>query len=479
MNNSKENSARTLPVFLVFLAMGFGDVVGPMVGLAKDAFGISHFKAQLLASAGLIMFGVLSVPMGVLQDRKGKKPLLVAGLLIALVGLLIPMFAGMYGPKPQIAAVAVRVGDLAGGEGIGGRGTVDSVNEAERSITIVTEGEGVKKHIVLAPDAAVSINGQSSTLSNVKVNDRVVVTFAATKFFVLLGSIFLLGTGAPILQVVGNPLIRLVSAPGIYSRNLTFAQAIKAIGSSLGFLLPPAAVWAFGLDWPLLFPIYSAILVLTLALNLPLSFPEPRDTGFKPATFGSCFSLLLRDRFVLMMVLGIFVYVGAEICFNAGVPLLVKEKFEIQSFGLLVSWSLFFLPILVGRFAGAAVLKKMAARNFLVLTTILSCCGILLIFTGIKVLAFTGIVIAGLGFANIFPLIFSITIDAMPQRSNEVSGLMVSAIVGGAVLPPIMGLVADKSSLQWSFVVPLVAVAYIVFLAVSNLRNQKVGAPAI
>ena len=75
---------RAWPVFLVFLAMGFGDVVGPLVGLVKKTFELSNFTAQLLPMTGFLMFGLLSVPMGLVQDRKGKKVVLMAGLALAL-----------------------------------------------------------------------------------------------------------------------------------------------------------------------------------------------------------------------------------------------------------------------------------------------------------------------------------------------------------------------------------------------------------
>ena len=240
----------------------------------------------------------------------------------------------------------------------------------------------------------------------------------------------------------------------------------------MGYLLPPLAVVAFGLDWPMLFPIYSAIIVLTLAMNLPMTIHEARDANAKPATFGSCFGLLFGNGFVLTMVLGIFLYVGAELCFSTGVPLLLEKKFDINIKQYLwVSWSLFFLPILVGRFTGAAVLRTMTAQKFLILTALISIAGVTCVLTGIKSLAFVGILLTGLGFANIFPLIFSIAIDALPQRANEIAGLMISAIVGGAVLPPLMGKIADLTTEQWSFLVPLAAIAYILVLALANRRS--------
>jgi len=394
------------PVYLVFLAMGFGDVVGPMVSLAKETFALSNFMAQLLPFSGFLMFGLLSVPMGLLQDRKGKKVILMSGLAIALVGLIIPMFAGMYGPAP-----------------------------------VIEPGDNMK-------------------------------------FYVLLGSIFLLGAGATTLQVVGNPIMRDVSPQGEYSHNLSFAQAIKAIGSSMGFLLPPLAVATLGLGWPLLFPIYAGIILVTIFACLPMPVAETRDPNAKPATFGSCFSLLFEDTFVLRMVVGIFLYVGAEVCFSSGVPILLRDKFAMTGFSLWVSWALFFLPILAGRFAGALVLKKMAPGKFLILTTLLSVAGIMCVFSGARVPTFAGIVLAGLGFANIFPLIFSITVDSKPERANEISGLMVTAIVGGAFIPPLMGLLADTSgSVVLGFLVPLAALIYITAVSLLGMKNQEAAAP--
>jgi MFS family permease len=86
---------KTFPIFLAFLAMGFGDAVGPFVGLAKESFSLSNTMAQLIPFVGFIMFGLLSVPMGIYQDKKGKKFVLMLGLGLALAGLLIPTIFGL------------------------------------------------------------------------------------------------------------------------------------------------------------------------------------------------------------------------------------------------------------------------------------------------------------------------------------------------------------------------------------------------
>ena len=391
---------RSWPVFLVFLAMGFGDVVGPLVGLVKKTFELSNFTAQLLPMTGFLMFGLLSVPMGLVQDRKGKKTVLMVGLVLALAGLMLPLLTGMYGKPIEVAS-----GDL-------------------------------------------------------------------TKYYVVLVSILLLCAGATLLQVCGNPVMRDVSEKGAYSSNLSLAQSVKAVGSSLGFLLPPFVAKSLGWDWSILFPIYAVIVLVTLVSCLPLKLVTERDPSSKPATYATCFALFGGDRFVMSMVLGIFFYVGAEVCFSSGVPLLMKEKFGLDQFGLWVSWSLFFLPILVGRFVGAAVLKKLKPSVFLKLSVALAIAGVCAVFSGHKAVTFAGIVLVGLGFANIVPLIFSIAVDAMPNRSNEISGLMVTAIAGGAVLPPVMGMVADRLGVVGGFAVPLVALVYILWVALSQATRR-------
>lgn len=400
MNSKSQSNSyfKTVPIYLAFLCMGFGDVVGPLVSLVKDSFDVSNFQAQLMTFSGFIMFGILSIPIGLLQDKKGKKYIMNLGLIIAFIGLIIPVINGMYGPAIELSSA----------------------------------GHG--------------------------------------KYYVLLFSILLLGAGATTLQVVGNPIMRDVSPEGQYSSNLSFAQSVKAIGSSLGFLLPPIAVQFFNLDWTLLFPIYSFLILINLLLFNAVGFEEKIKDSEKAATLKSCFSLL-ANPYVLTMVLAIFLYVGAEVSMSSGVPILMKEKFGIMKFGLWVTWGLFFLPILIGRFTGGLILRVLAPKKFLVITVIISLVGLILLFLGLEILTFTGIVLTGLGFANIFPLIFSITVDKMPERSNELSGLMVTAIVGGAILPPIMGFIADKTTILIGFAVPLLAIFYIFIVALKSRKN--------
>ncbi len=380
---------RTLPVFLAFLAMGFGDAVGPFVGLARDEFHLSNAVAALIPFVGFSMFGLLSVPVGVLQDRRGKKFVLMMGLLVAFAGLMN-------------------------------------------------------------------------------------ASFGLTTFTRFLLTILLLGSGAAILQVAGNPIMRDVSDEGRFARNLTLGQFVKAIGSLSGAVIPVVAARYFGAGWGVIFPVYAVAIALTIVAVATLKVTEQKPDR-PAATLGSCLRLL-GNPYVLSMVAAIFCYVGAEVSVSAGIPLLLKDRFaiDINREGLLGT-GLFFTALTIGRFSGSVILTWMAPRRFLIVTCLLSLAGFLGLFLPSSSLALASFFVVGLGFANIFPLVFSIAVEKMPTHTNELSGLMVTAIVGGAFLPPLMGSVADRTSVQMGFIVPIAALAYITWVAFANLSGTRGG----
>jgi len=371
--------------------MGFADAAGPFVSLAREQFRLSYFAAQWIPFSGFIMFGLLSIPMGLLQDRTGKKFILLLGLAIMLAGLLIPALFGF------------------------------------------------------------------------------------TTFAMFLLAVLLLGAGATTLQVAGNPIMRDVSPPGKYSRNLSLAQFVKAIGSLSGPVLPVIAARWYGASWQVVFPIYSAAVAVTILALLPLRVEEQKSPEQRPATLASCLKLL-GNGYVALMVLAIFFYVGAEVSVSAGIPLYLKDRFgiDISRTGLLGT-GLFFLALTIGRFSGGVILNWMKPRRFFLLTSLVSIAGLLGILAPSPTISAASFFLTGLGFANIFPLVFSIAVDALPQHANVLSGLMVTAIVGAAFVPPLMGYVSDLfASAQAGFLVPLASILYVTAVAWVNLRQENV-----
>jgi MFS transporter, FHS family, L-fucose permease len=223
--------------------------------------------------------------------------------------------------------------------------------------------------------------------------------------------------------------------------------------------------------------VFSIAIAIALLSGFSIHEKSTPASGRQTATLRSCLALL-KNGYVAMMVFAIFLYVGAEVSVSSGSPLYLRDRFgiDVAKTGLGLGTGLFFAALTAGRFSGGVALNWIKPRRFLIMTCLLSILGFGGLLVPSQTVAVAGFILVGLGFANVFPLIFSITVDHMPEQANALSGLMVTAIVGGAFLPPLMGFIADAAhSVQFSFIVPLAAILYITWTAIANRRG---GSPA-
>jgi len=304
-------------------------------------------------------------------------------------------------------------------------------------------------------------------------------SFIQPDFRILLICIFTLGIGTTFLQVAGNPIMRDVSAEGNYSRNLAFAQGIKGIGSTAAtYLLAAIAAITFfkSMEWRAGFPFFCGLMALAFVSVATLKVHETKADV--PPSVGSSLALLKEPVF-LLAVLGIFLYVGAEASMGRFLkPALMRVGLEEEPAN---TWgpTLFFLMLTVGRLLGGALLTIMSPRTCFRLSAALGLLGAIAIMLGSQSLALAGVVAAGLGFANIWPMLFSITVEERPGRANELSGLMCMAISGGAIVPLVMGQLRESlkvSGLEaYSFVVPAACFAYLLLLSLKSGRKVAVA----
>lgn len=303
---------------------------------------------------------------------------------------------------------------------------------------------------------------------------QLVASLPLSSYGRLLGAIFLIGVGMAALQVAGNPMMRDVSAPGRYARNLTFAQFLKSLGSISGPYLTTLVI-ALGLAWHGIFPVFAAVTLVTLLLSLLLPAGEAEadaSAADRPASVASSFALL-REPSVALAVLGIFLYVGAEVGLNSWLATYLSRTFgmDLASSATRLGPGLFFIALSAGRLLGSFVLNFLDVRRFFRWSALLGLAGLGLLLVGSRTAALSGIVLCGLGFANIWPLVFSLTIESRPDRSGALSGLMCMAIFGGATLPALMGVAADRTGVVSAFLLPLACFAYLTALAFLGRRS--------
>ncbi len=293
-----------------------------------------------------------------------------------------------------------------------------------------------------------------------------------------LGALFILASGITILQVSANPYVSSLGDARTASSRLTLTQAFNSLGTTVGplfgglLILTVAGAGVTGgvageeartvqMPYLVLGGLFFILALVFLKLRLPvLAIEKALDHGeaFGGKTAWSFSHLKLGT-------IAIFVYVGAEVGIGS---FLINYFGEQHVAGLAEADAAPFVAYywggaMVGRFIGAAVMRRIPAG------TVLGFCalgaalliGISIFSTG--TLSMWSIILVGLCNSIMFPTIFSLAVADLGPYTSHGSGLLCMAIVGGAILPVIQGMIADASAIQWSFALPALCYFYICF----------------
>ncbi len=302
-------------------------------------------------------------------------------------------------------------------------------------------------------------------------------------FSMFLLALFVLAAGITTVQVVANPLISMLGAPATAPSRLTFAQAFNSLGTTifpyvgsiliLGSLatvdvttLSGAALDAYRTAETQV--VVRTYLGLAAALMIVAAVVWTRRNRLPPvvpdeASILHAFDLLKRPRFGFG-ALCIFLYVGAEVAIGS---LIVNYLMQSDIMGLGEQAAGKLVPLywggaLIGRFIGAYILRLVSPG--MVLTAVAAAVIALLLLSGGTSGALAGWSLLAIGLFNsiMFPTIFTLASVGLGKRAAEGSGVICVAIVGGAVIPPLTGFVADQfGSLQLALIVPALCYAVI------------------
>jgi fucose permease len=291
-------------------------------------------------------------------------------------------------------------------------------------------------------------------------------------FTMMLVSFSLLGIGNALMQTSLNPLVSTVLGNTNLASTLTFGQFVKAIAS---FIAPYLAMWGatqaipnFGLDWRVLFGIFFVVGTLSTLLLAGTPIEEEKIEG-RPSTFVECFKLL-GTPIVLLSFLGIMCHVGIDVGTNTTAPKILMERLGMTLNEAAFATSLYFIFRTIGCLTGSFFLRVMNNRTFFIISVCmmaLSMCG--LFFGTSKAVLYTAIALVGYGNSNIFSLVFAQALTAMPQKQNEVSGLMIMGLFGGTVFPLLMGFMSDAMGQAGAVIVMTLGVIYL-FTYIKNVK---------
>jgi FHS family L-fucose permease-like MFS transporter len=376
----ESSMSKALPVLFGFFIMGFVDVVGIATNYVKKDFLLTDTLANLLPMMVFLWFFVLSIPVGLLMNKIGRKKTVLLSMVVTFVAMLIPLLD--------------------------------------------------------------------------------------YSFEVMLVAFALVGIGNTILQVSLNPLLTNVVRGDRLTSSLTWGQFIKAIASFIGPILAAFLAAKLG-SWKLLFPIFALVTLLS-SLWLYLTSIEEQPLTGKTSSFVDCFKLL-GDKTILFLFLGIFLVVGVDVGLNTTIPKFLMERCGIDLDQAGLGTSLYFAARTTGALLGAILLVTLSARKFFIFSMVAAIAAMVAALLLSNLWALLAMIfVLGFAVANVFSIVFSAALQKKPERGNEISGLMIMGVSGGALFPWLMGVVSDSFNSQGAaFAVLLGLLCYLLFLAFS------------
>ncbi|WP_394174283.1 sugar MFS transporter [Thalassotalea litorea] len=298
-------------------------------------------------------------------------------------------------------------------------------------------------------------------------------------------ALFILASGITLLQVSANPYVTSLGNPDTASSRLTLTQAFNSLGTTVApyfgaYLIldnvassmTTAAEKAAAVQMP--YVMLAATLLVLAAIFAWLKLPkiEQQHDSSTPAS-GSAW----QYTHLVLGALGIFVYVGAEVAIGS---FMVNFFGEANIAGLEEAEAAKYLAYywggaMVGRFIGAGVMQKIAAGKVLAFNALMACVLILITVFSSGQLAMWAILLVGLFNSIMFPTIFSLALNGLGSHTAQGSGILCLAIVGGAIVPMIQGVLADSIGVQLSFILPIICYGYICYYGIKGSKPSQVN----
>ncbi len=316
-----------------------------------------------------------------------------------------------------------------------------------------------------------------------------------------LAALFVLASGITLLQVSANPYVTMLGKPETASSRLTLTQAFNSLGTTIApyfgalFILATAvkaadeikllnaeqlsayqAAQAAAVQNPylLLAAVLFGVAIIFSLIKLPkIKAVEVQDLGIEDDDHDSAW----RYRHLVLGALGIFVYVGGEVSIGSFLINFLGEPsiagLAEQEAGKYVSF--YWGGAMVGRFIGAAVMQQIQPGKALTFNAVTAALLVLMTIFGSGHVAMWTLLAVGLFNSIMFPTIFSLAVSGLGKHTGQGSGILCAAIVGGAVLPVVQGLFADRIGIQQAFFIPALCYCYIAYYGWRSHKFQAIA----
>ncbi|WP_375418276.1 sugar MFS transporter [uncultured Hymenobacter sp.] len=302
-----------------------------------------------------------------------------------------------------------------------------------------------------------------------------------------LGALFVLASGITLLQVAANPYVAILGPPQSASARLTLTQAFNSLGTTLAPLLGSAfllsrlptlnnASTAASIDVRAVQLPYLAIGGVLLLISLLLSrvnLPQIEPATEEVAAVDSGSTRAWHYRNLVLGVVGIFTYVGAEVAIGSHIVnyLALPDVMGLDPESAGKRVTLYWGAAMVGRFAGAYLLNKFSPAKLLAFNAVGAAVLVLISISTTGAIAMWSLLAVGLMNSIMWPVIFPLALAGLGRHTAEGSGLLCTAVVGGALVPMLFGVVADHSGLRLALLLPVLCYLYIVWYGLRGSRR--------
>ena len=415
---STTNTAALSMVTMLFFVWGFltslNDILIPHL---KSVFGLNLAQASLVQSAFFASYAIFSLPSGKLVEIIGYKRTMVVGLLVMAVGALL------FIPAASVPSYPLFLGALI---------------VLAASITVLQ----------VSANPYVSVLGPERTASS-RLNLAQGFNSLGTTIAPFFGSILILSAAPKTMDQV-----RAMSASALQLYRVHEASSVK-----LPYL-------------------YIALALALLGLSVAI-FKLPRieqTQDFRPGA-GHAGDSIWKYKHTVLGAIGIFVYVGAEVSIGS---FLVNYFTQPDTGGLTVQLaaklvSVYWLGAMIGRFIGSGILTRIRPGKLLGIVSVLATLLVLISMASHGNLAVWSILLVGLCNSIMFPTIFTLGIAELGPLTGKGSGLLIAAIVGGAIIPFAEGALADRIGIHHAFIVPVLCYLFIVYYGYSGSRPARIA----
>lgn len=302
-----------------------------------------------------------------------------------------------------------------------------------------------------------------------------------------LGALFILASGVTLLQVAGNPYVTLLSKPGKESATLTLVQAFNSLGTTIApqigaFLILADATQTVSkaeqissVQIPYL-GLAGLLIILAVFVKM-IRLPDARKIAEEESEHNHDGKhSVWQYRHLVFGAAGIFCYVGAEVSIGSLLVSVLGYLKGLDHASAAKYLSFYWGGAMVGRFLGSAIMAKIAPNRYLAFNATAA-----VVLLGVAMLVGKASAdvamwaLLAIGFFNsiMFPTIFSLATKGLGRFTSSASGVLCTAIVGGAIVPVVQGWVADTQGLMISFVVSAICYVYIIFFAIKGYKADE------